>query len=144
MSIYQRILVAIENTPYDRAILEHVRQLARMCQATLVLIHVADGWVARTADQLDLRESEEMRQDREYLAAIARELEADGLEVEAVLAGGDPGKEIVDAAERERCDLIAMATHGHGLLKDVLLGTVVWTVRHRTQIPVLLVRGQDR
>jgi nucleotide-binding universal stress UspA family protein len=144
MSIYERILVAIENSPYDRAVLEHVRPLARMCRSTLVLVHVADGWAARTADQLSLRESEEMREDREYLAGLAKDLETDGLKVEAVLAGGDPGKELVAAAERERCDLIAMATHGHGLIKDVLYGTVVWTVRHRTEIPVLLVRGKDR
>lgn len=144
MSIYQRILVAIENSPYDRAILDHVRRVARMCGSTMVLVHVADGWVARTADQLDLRESEEMRKDREYLAGLIRDLEDDGLKAEAVLAGGDPGKEIVAAAEREKCDLIAMATHGHGLIKDVLYGTVVWTVRHKTEIPVLLVRGSDR
>jgi nucleotide-binding universal stress UspA family protein len=144
MSMYQRVLVAIENSPYDRAILDHVRSLARMCDASLVLVHVADGWVARTADQLSLRESEEMKEDREYLSTLARELEADGIRVEAVLAGGDPGKEIVAAAEREGCDLIAMATHGHGLIKDVLYGTVVWTVRHRTKIPVLLVRGSDK
>ena len=144
MSMYRRILVAIENTPYDRAILEHVRKLAGVCESTLVLVHVADGWAARTADQLDLRESEEMKKDREYLSSLVKELEGNGLKAEAVLAGGDPGKEIVAAAEREKCDLIAMATHGHGLIKDVLYGTVVWTVRHRTEIPVLLVRGSDK
>lgn len=142
MSVYRRILIPVENSPYDRAVLEHVRELARMCGSELVLIHVADGWVARTADQLDLRESDEMRQDREYLAGLTRELEAEGFHAESVLAGGDPGKEIVAAAERERCDLIAMSTHGHGIIKDVLYGTVVWTVRHRTEIPVLLVRGK--
>jgi nucleotide-binding universal stress UspA family protein len=144
MSVYGRIMVAVENSPYDTAVLEHVRPLARMCGSTVVLIHVADGWVARNADQLALRESEEMRLDREYLAMRIHEFEADGIHAEAVLAGGDAGKEIVAAAEREKCDLIAMATHGHGLIKDVLYGTVVWTVRHKTQIPVLLVRGSDR
>lgn len=144
MSVYRRILVPLENSPYDEAVLEHVRRLAGLCGAEVVLIHVADGWAARTADQLDLRESEEMRLDREYLAGRTRELEAEGLRAEAVLAGGDPGKEIVAAAERERCDLIAMATHGHGLIKDVFYGTVVWTVRHRTDVPVLLVRGNDQ
>lgn len=142
MTIYRRILVPLENSPYDLAVLEHVGPLARMCGSALVLIHVADGWAARQADQFQRRESEEMKKDREYLAAVVRELEAEGLEVEAVLAGGDPGKEIVAAAERERCDLIAMATHGHGLIKDVIFGTVVRTVRHRTEIPLLLVRGR--
>jgi nucleotide-binding universal stress UspA family protein len=137
-------MVAVEHSAYDAAVLEHIRPLARMCGSELVLIHVADGWVARTADQLDLRESEEMRLDREYLAGLTQALEAEGFHAEGLLAGGDPGKEIVAAAEREKCDLIAMATHGHGIIKDVLYGTVVWTVRHRTEIPVLLVRGKDR
>jgi nucleotide-binding universal stress UspA family protein len=142
MSMYRRILVPVENSPYDEAVLKHVRRLAGLCGAEVVLIHVADGWAARAADLLDLRESEEMRRDREYLTGITRDLVAEGLRAEAVLAGGDPGKEIVAAAEREKCDLIAMATHGHGLIKDVFYGTVVWTVRHRTDIPVLLVRGK--
>lgn len=142
MSLYERILVPLENSAYDAAVLEHVRPLAHLCDATIVLIHVADGWAARHADDLELRESEEMRRDRDYLAGVASDLEADGLRAEAVLAGGDPGKEIVAAARRERCDLIAMATHGHGLIKDVLYGTVAWTVRHRTEVPVLLVRGR--
>ncbi len=141
MSVYKRILVPLENSPYDAAVLEHIRPLARMCGSALVLIHVADGWAARQADQFARRESEEMRKDREYLAGVVHALEADGFEVEAVLAGGDPGREIVAAAERERCGLIAMATHGHGLIKDVIFGTVVWTVRHKTNVPVLLVRG---
>lgn len=141
MTIYRRILVPLENSRYDTAILEHVRTLAKMCGSFVVLIHVADGWAARQADSFERRESEEMRRDREYLASVSRDLEAEGVEVEAILAGGDPGKEIVAAAEREECDLIAMATHGHGLIKDVIFGTVVWTVRHKTNVPVLLVRG---
>jgi len=141
MTIYRRILVPLENSRYDEAILEHVGPLAKMCSSSLVLIHVADGWAARQADSFERRESEEMRKDREYLASVARALEAEGLDVDAVLAGGDPGKEIVAAAEREGCDLIAMATHGHGLIKDVIFGTVVWAVRHKTNLPVLLVRG---
>ncbi len=141
MTIYRRILVPLENSRYDAAVLEHVRPLARMCGSSVVLIHVADGWAARQADSFQRRESEEMRKDREYLASVSQELEDEGVEVEAILAGGDPGKEIVAAAEREECDLIAMATHGHGLIKDVIFGTVVWTVRHKTNVPVLLVRG---
>ncbi|MGH7648143.1 MAG: universal stress protein, partial [Gemmatimonadaceae bacterium] len=86
--MYTRILVPLENSPYDDAILEHVRALARLCHASIILIHVADGWAARNLRQLDLRESEEMRADREYLSRIAAALEADGLDVDAVLANG--------------------------------------------------------
>ena len=139
--MYKRILVPLENTPYDAAILAHVRQLARATGASLLLIHVADGWAARNMAQLELRESEELRSDRDYLKRTADALERDGYKVDALLAGGDPVKEIIDAAMREHCDLIAMSTHGHRFLKDVIFGSVAEGVRHRCTIPVLLVRG---
>ncbi len=139
--MYKRILIPVENSPYDAAILAHVRQLARLTGASLVLIHVADGFAARNAKQLHLRESEEMRLDLEYLELKAEELKREGFEVESVLAGGDPAREIAEAAERERCDLIAMSTHGHRWLKDLLYGSVASEVRHITRVPVLLVRG---
>jgi nucleotide-binding universal stress UspA family protein len=139
--MYTRILVPVENSPYDAAIVRHVRGLAQLCRASVVLIHVADGWAARNARQLELRESEEMKQDRAYLERLAADLRADGIDVDSVLAGGDPSAEIVAAAARERCDLIAMSTHGHRFVKDVLYGSVANEVRHITTVPVLLVRG---
>jgi nucleotide-binding universal stress UspA family protein len=139
--MYKRILVALENSSYDAAIVEHVRRLAGFCKASVVLIHVADGFAARNVKQLNLRESEEMRVDREYLERTANSLGAEGLEVESLLAGGDPGKEITAAASREECDLIAMSTHGHRFIKDLLYGSVANEVRHMTRVPVLLVRG---
>jgi nucleotide-binding universal stress UspA family protein len=142
--MYTRILVPLENSAYDQAILEHVSRLARSCGASLLLVHVADGWVARTWQQLNLRESEEMQRDRDYLDAVAQRLAAEGIEVDAVLAGGDPSREIVQLAEREGCDLIAMSTHGHRFISDVLYGSVANEVRHRSTIPVLLVRGSGR
>ena len=141
MPVYSRILVPLEHSPYDAAILAHVRGLARLCGASLVLIHVADGWVARNFKQLDLRESDEMQRDREYLERLSGELRAEGLDADALLANGDPTSEIVGAAERERCDLIAMATHGPRLVGDLVYGSVADGVRHRSQVPVLLVRG---
>jgi universal stress protein A len=142
--MYKRILIPLEHTPYDAAILDHVRKLARHTGASLVLIHVADGFAARNVHQLNLRESEEMREDRDYLERICDELEAEGLHAECVLAGGNPGREIVEAAVREGCDLIAMSTHGHRFLQDLLYGSVANEVRHSSRIPVLLVRGERR
>ena len=138
---YRRILVPLEHTDTDRTILAHVRGLARVCGASLVLIHVADGWAARNAKRFELRESEEMRSDRDYLERLAEELEGEGFAAEAVLAGGDPAAEIAAAAVREQCDLIAMSTHGHRLLTDLVLGSVANEVRHQTMVPVLLVRA---
>jgi nucleotide-binding universal stress UspA family protein len=142
MTVYRKILVALENSAHDATILEHIPPLAKMCGASLVLIHVADGWAARNIKQLDLRESEEMRGDLAYLEQMAAQLAQDGLKVDAVLAGGDPAQEIAALAEREECDLIAMATHGHRFIQDVLRGSVANEVRHRSTVPVLLVRSK--
>jgi len=138
--MYARILVPLENSPADETILAHVRRLAKRLGSSLLLIHVADGWVARNIRELDLKESEEMREDRAYLERRSAELRADGLEVDAVLAAGDPAAEISDVAVREHCDLIAMATHGHRGLNDVVRGSVASELRHRTMVPVLMVR----
>jgi nucleotide-binding universal stress UspA family protein len=140
--MYQRILVPLENTEYDAVILAHVRKLSQQCGgSSIVLIHVADGWAARNIKELHLRESEEMKSDHEYIEKVADELEADGFKVEALLAGGDPAREIAAAGEREKCDLIAMATHGHRGLADVLRGSVANELRHISMLPVLMVRG---
>jgi nucleotide-binding universal stress UspA family protein len=139
--MYKRILVPVEHTAYDAAILDHVRRLAKITGGSIVLIHVADGWAARNAQGLALRESEEMRLDREYLERLCADIERDGLSAECVLAGGDPSREIADAAAREGCDLIAMSTHGHRFVKDVLFGSVANEVRHISKVPVLLVRA---
>jgi nucleotide-binding universal stress UspA family protein len=141
LNVYNRILVPLEHSSYDAAILEHVTRLSRLCNAAIILIHVADGWAARHISDLDLRESEEMRADREYLDKVSADLELGGLEVDAILASGDPAREIAAAAEREGCDLIAMSTHGHRFFSDIVYGSVAESVRHRSMVPVLLVRG---
>ena len=140
--MYRRILVAVENSSADRTILTHVRQLAALTQAEILLVHVADGWAARNFDQLNLRESEEMKSDRAYLQQIASELTADSLKVEAELAMGDPATELIRLAGERNVDLIAMSTHGHRFFNDLLRGTTVDKVRHIVRIPVLLLRAQ--
>jgi len=138
--MYKRILVPLEHSPADQTILRHVTDLAKLSGAEVILLHVADGWAARNMEQLNLKESEEMKEDRAYLERVAKELRGAGLDVDAVLAAGDPAKEIAAAAERERVDLIALATHGHRLLGDVVRGSTATALRHTTRIPILMVR----
>lgn len=140
--MYKTILVPVENRETDKTILKHVRQLARLTHAKLTLVHVADGWVARNFDRLQLQESEEMREDREYLAAVSEELRSEGYEVDAVLAMGDPATEIIKLARAQPIDLIAMTTHGHRLISDLLHGSTADKVRHEVDIPVLLLKVQ--
>lgn len=139
--MYKSILIPLENTSVDRTILDHIQPLARMTGARIVLIHVADGYVARNQAQLNLEDSEEMKSDRKYLADCERELTGAGFQVAAHLLQGEPAEQILRLAADQKCDLIAMATHGHGFIKDTILGSVANQVRHRTSIPVLMVRG---
>jgi nucleotide-binding universal stress UspA family protein len=111
-----------------------------MAGAKLLLVHVADGWVARNFDQLKLAESEEMKQDRFYLEKRCRELTADGFSCDAVLALGEPSDEIIKLAREKDVDLIAMTTHGHRFISDILYGATADKVRHSVDIPVLLVK----
>jgi nucleotide-binding universal stress UspA family protein len=140
--MYRRILVAVENSPADRTIVSHVSELARLTGASLLLVHVADGWAARNFDQLKLRESEEMKDDRDYLQRVAADLAARGLKVSTELALGDPADELIRLARERNVDLLAMSTHGHRFLNDLLRGTTVNRVRHLVKIPILLVRAQ--
>ena len=138
--MYETILVPVENRETDRTILQHIRPLARMTKSKLILVHVADGWAARNFDQLGLQESEEMKQDREYLQSVETELSTEGFEVTSVLAMGDPATEIIKLAEKAGAELIAMTTHGHRLIGDILYGSTADKVRHAVDIPVLLLK----
>ena len=140
--MYRRILVALENSAADRTIVTHVSELARLTGAELLLLHVADGWVARNFNQLQLRESEEMKADKIYLEQVRESLAVQGLKVETELAMGDPSSEIIRMADTRGVDLIAMSTHGHRFLSDLLYGATADRVRHLVKVPVLLLRAQ--
>ncbi|MBI4456824.1 MAG: universal stress protein [Acidobacteria bacterium] len=140
--MYKTILLPLENSPADKTILKHIEKLARIHGSRLLLMHVADGWVARNYDRLILRESEEMRKDRAYLEEVCAELCAKGFQADYYLAHGEPADEIIRLVCDQHVDLIAMSTHGHGLLKDWLFGSVARSVRHNVTIPVLLLKAQ--
>jgi nucleotide-binding universal stress UspA family protein len=140
--MYRNILIPLENSGADETILTHIKPLARMAGAKLLLVHVADGWVARNFQQLKLAESEEMKEDREYLESRTRELTDEGFVCDAVLALGEPSDEIIKLARERSVDLIAMTTHGHRLISDILYGATADKVRHAVDVPVLLVRAK--
>jgi nucleotide-binding universal stress UspA family protein len=139
--MYRRILVAIEHSAADRTIVDHVARLADLTGAALLLVHVADGWAARTFDQLQLRESEEMKDDRAYLEQLQSELTRAGRSVDIQLAMGDPASELVKIANSGSVDLLAMSTHGHRYLSDIVHGATVDRVRHLVNVPVLLLKA---
>jgi nucleotide-binding universal stress UspA family protein len=140
--MYHHILIPLENTPADETILDHIKPLARMTASKLLLVHVSDGWVARNYNRLNLAESQEMKEDRAYLEKRAAELSADGFVCDAVLALGEPADEIIKLAHEREVDLIAMTTHGHRFISDLLYGATADKVRHGVEIPVLLLRAK--
>lgn len=140
--MYSKILVPVENSPNDQVILNHIQELVVLMHARLLLVCVAHGWVARNFDQLQLRESEEMRRDREYLIRLSEELRGKGMEADYILAHGEPSDEIIKIAREHQVDLIAMTTHGHRFISDLLYGSVSHDVRHAVDIPVLLLKAR--
>jgi nucleotide-binding universal stress UspA family protein len=138
--MYEKILVTLEATPTDRAIIDHVKALASMMRSRVVLLHVADGWAARTYGPDAV--SPEVTADQAYLEKVRVEFEAAGVPAKADLAFGDPGKEIIKWIEGNGCDLIAMSTHGHRFLGDLFFGTTARQVRHHVTVPVLLLRAR--
>jgi nucleotide-binding universal stress UspA family protein len=138
--MYESILVTLDATPTDRAIIDHVKLLARLTGGRVVLLHVATGWAARTfgADAV----SPEIPEDRAYLEKVRAEFAAAGIPAQAELGYGDPAKEIVRWVTERGCDLVAMSTHGHRFLADLFLGTTASRVQHRISVPVLLLRAK--
>lgn len=138
--MYEKILVTLDGTPSDRAIIEHIKELAKLAGSRLVLLHVADGWAARTYGQDAV--SREIQEDTHYLEVLRQEFQTIGIPAEAELAYGDPAREIIKWVRQKGCDLIAMSTHGHRFLADIFLGTTASQVQHSVSVPVLLLRAK--
>src|SRR5215210_9593552 len=114
--MYRKILVALDHTASDETLLAHITAFAVKMSSELLLLHVADGWVARNFEQLNLAGSEEMRDDWKYLEQLGDQLRTEtSLSIQHQLALGNPSVQILHVAEAEKCDLIAVATHGHRL-----------------------------
>jgi nucleotide-binding universal stress UspA family protein len=138
--VYKTILITLDGSPTDQAIIEHIMQLATLAQSRVVLFHVADGWAARTYGPDAV--SREINEDTAYLKQIQKEFQSAGISAEAELAYGDPVKQIVKWVEEKGCDLVAMSTHGHRFLADLFLGTTATRVRHSVNVPVLLLKAR--
>jgi nucleotide-binding universal stress UspA family protein len=139
--MFKRILMALDHSKADDALLPRVKELARLTNAELLLIHVSTGWAARWQKDLNLSDSDEIREDRAYLDRRAKQLGEEGFTVRVYHATGEPANEILRIGREEQCELIAMTTHGHRLLSDLIHGTTITRVRHEAEIPIFLVKA---
>jgi nucleotide-binding universal stress UspA family protein len=137
--MYEIILVTLDTSPTDRVVIDHIKSLAKSMHSRVVLLHVADGWAARTFGPDAV--SPEVTEDTAYLEKVRKEFDAAGITADAHLAFGQPVKEIIRWVAEQHCDLVAMSTHGHRLLGDIFLGTTASRVQHRIDVPVLLIRA---
>jgi nucleotide-binding universal stress UspA family protein len=139
-SIYKTILVTLDATPTDRAIIEHVKKLAKFMNSQIVLLHVATGVPAKFHGSEAA--GEEVEKDRAYLRQVNSEFEAEGIACRWELAFGEPVREIVKWVNEKGCDLVAMSTHGHHFVGDLMLGSTASPVQHSVSVPVLLLRAK--
>lgn len=142
--MFKKILVALDHSDADAILLSWVKQLARLTGAKLLLLHVSTGWRAQWQSDLNLADSDEMQEDRAYLHEVENRLRKEAFAVESRHASGKPAEEILKAAREQGCDLIAMATHGHRLLLDIVHGETIEKVRHETEIPLFVVRARGQ
>lgn len=138
--MYKTILLALDLTSTDRPIIEHIKQLATIMHSRVVLLHVATGAAAQY--HIEDAAGKEVGESREYLERVKAEFEAASIPTTAELAFGEPVKEIVKWVDEKGCDLVAMGTHGHKLLADLLLGATASRVQHNISVPVLLLRAR--
>ena len=140
MSLYKTILVTLEGTPTDQAIIEHVKLLAQAMQSRVVLLHVATGVPAKYHGT-DAA-GKEVEESRAGLERVRAEFTAAGIPAEVELACGEPAKQIVNWVRQNGCDLVAMSTHGHQFMADLVLGTTAFNVQHSISVPVLMIRAK--
>ncbi|MGD8366127.1 MAG: Nramp family divalent metal transporter [Desulfobacterales bacterium] len=134
----KHIAAALGRDASDTAVVSQALSLAKSEKALLTLIHVVDSPSVQvySGEVYD----EHTREDEQYLLEIAEELRSSDIMVEIALVFGDPARELVRFAESHKVDMLVMGSHGHRLLGDLLWGETVDPVRHRVEIPVLVVR----
>ncbi len=133
MQLYTKILLTMDCSDADDPIVEHVSALAQQNNAQVVLMHVIH---AHTIDQ------DRALRDKASIAInnCVTTMQAKGIEVQYIVKNGEPEKEILQEIETGGYDLVAMATHGHTFIGDILFGSVSDSLKHAINIPLLLLK----
>lgn len=144
--MYKKILVTLDGSPLAEKVLPHARQIAQKFGAELILLHVV-RWppISKSLEASQITEDQELaaREAESYLESVQEGLTAAGVTVRYAIVKGQPAAEIVDYAELEKVDLIAMSTHGRSGLSRWVLGSVAERVLRAAPCPVLLIRIKE-
>ena len=138
--MYQHILITLDGSNTDRAIIDHIKALAPLHHSRVSLLHVINN--AQAVYHGKNAAGEEVEATNRYLEGVRLEFEGLGLQAQTHIAFGEPVKEIVSWVHRHACNLVAMGTHGHGFMADIVLGTTAIKVQHSISVPVLLLRAR--
>lgn len=134
---YKRIAITIDFSTIDNRAISHAITQGGQ-EAAYQLIHIVEsaGALVMGSDIKDF----ETGSDVQNLQKYCDELKEKGYRCEIKLGYGNPKKAIPEAVKEFNADLLVMGAHGHHWMKDFIFGTTVNTVRHRVNIPVLIVR----
>jgi len=134
--VFNRVLVPLDGSDVAEAILSRVEELTAKLGAEVVLLEVLSetGVLPTTAHQ-------EYNEAKEYLDGITQRLRDQGIEASAAIRYGEPAEEIVDYAQANKVDLIAMSTHGRSGVSRWVFGSVAEKVLRGTDVPIFLVRA---
>lgn len=137
---YRKIAITVDFSDSDEMTINHAL-LQGGKEAEYLLIHINNTAAAMYfgGETRDL----ETKTDKNNLDAYLNKLKEEGYSGDVKLGFGDPKSEIVKAVEEFNADLVVMGAHGHGSIKDLILGTTVETVRHKVKVPVLIVRKKS-
>ena len=146
--MYSTILVPLDGSKRAEVILRHVEELAQRYDAKVIFLQVVEPFpllVGLRGAEVALEQLEMGRRTKEaesYLAGLQGEFREKGIEARARVVHGPVVEAIINAAEREGADLIAIASHGRSGLSRVFYGSVAAGVLHRVDRPLLLIRSR--
>jgi nucleotide-binding universal stress UspA family protein len=148
--VYRKILVPLDGSGRAEVILPHVEELAHRCEADVIFLQVIeptpvqvvpDGYVSDVRVDVASQEST-INVAQSYLDGLRGEFRQKGIQVKSFVEQGPVVKTIINVAEREGVELIAMASHGRSGLSRVFYGSVAAGVLNRVARPLLLIRAE--
>ena len=135
--MYDNILLLLDCSDYDDAVLEHIKNLAKIHKSHVHLYHAVH---AHTIDQ----QRALLKKTENCLIQAKSMLEAEGIETDSSYSEGEPEEEVLKKINENKWDLIALATHGHKFFGDAIFGSISDKIKHYTDIPILLIKGRKK